>query len=375
MSDHDLRAVAFPTLDDAQIDALGRCADASLKQYSAGSTLFDAGDTDFAFFVVQSGEVEIVDRSGDAPRTFAVHRRGEFTGDVAHLAGGPAIVSAIAKTDCTVYVVSAIALQQILNQCPDVGDVILQAFIARRQLLRESGSFMGVRVIGSRYSRDTFRIRDFLAKNRMPFTWLDLEADPRSIAYYAATPNEAQLCSGADVVLVGGGNSAGQAAVYLAAHTRKVYLVVRGDDLEQSMSAYLARRIQQIPEIEILLHSQVRRILSDSTVRSVEVVDCRTGQVRKLEVVALFSFIGAAPRTDWLPAEIEKNAKGFVATGAALAPFAHWSGRRQPHLLETSRPGAFAAGDARSDSVKRVASAVGEGAMAVRFVHEYLKER
>lgn len=178
MAEYDLHAVAFPTLDEAQIAALGRCVEASLKRFRAGERLFECGARDFKFFVVKSGEVEILDQSGDMPKTVTVHRPGEFTGDVAHLTGGPSVVSAVARGDCEVYEVSADALRQLLNRCPDLGDVILQAFIARRQLLREAGSFTGLRVIGSRYSRDTFRIRDFLAKNRVLFTWLDLEADP-----------------------------------------------------------------------------------------------------------------------------------------------------------------------------------------------------
>src|SRR2546427_2592350 len=156
---------------------LRRCAAASLERYRAGQVLFEVGDRDFKFFVVKSGEVEILDSSGESPKTIAVHRPGQFTGDVAHLTGSPSLVSAVARADCEVYGISPAGLRDVLNNCPELGNIILQAFIARRQLLRESGNFTGVRVIGSRYSRDTFRIRDFLAKNRVPFAWLDLETD------------------------------------------------------------------------------------------------------------------------------------------------------------------------------------------------------
>src|SRR6266481_2070465 len=179
MAENDLRAVAFPTLDERQIAALGRCAGAVLKRYQAGEKLFEVGDRDFKFFVIKSGEVEILDESGEMPKTVTVHRPGEFTGDVAHLTGRPSVVSAVARVDCEVYEVSSEGVRRVLNQCPDLGDIILQAFIARRQLLRESGDFTGLRLIGSRYSQDTFRIRDFLAKNRVLFTWLDLETDPQ----------------------------------------------------------------------------------------------------------------------------------------------------------------------------------------------------
>jgi thioredoxin reductase (NADPH) len=140
------------------------------------------------------------------------------------------------------------------------------------------------------------------------------------------------------------------------------------------MSSYLARRIEQMPNIEVLLNTEVRRMSGDKQLRSVELVNNKTGESRTLECPALFSFIGAIPRTEWLPEEVERDAKGFVRTGTDLGQSPHWNARRQPFLLETSRPGVFAAGDVRSGSVKRVASAVGEGAMAVQFVHEYLKE-
>ena len=548
MSEPDLRAVAYPTLDEAQIAALGRCAGASLQRYRDGQTLFQVGDRDCNFFVIKSGAVEIRDESGEAPKTVTVHRPGEFTGDVAHLTGEPAVVSAVARGDTEVYEVSADGLRQVLNQCPDLSDILMQSFIARRQLVRESGEFTGLRVIGSRYSKDTFRVRDFLAMNRVLFTWLDLEADPqvdkllrqfgvsdadtpvvawghklllrnptnRQLAeavgirrpleqtvydlavvgagpaglaaavygaseglntvvlertapggqagrsmrienylgfptgmtgselmeravlqadkfgahlsvpmpitgltfdkayavlhldggetvvakclliatgtdyrrlpaegceqfegcgvFYAATPLEAQLCRGTDVVVVGGGNSAGQAVVYLAGLARKVVLVIRDDDLYKSMSRYLARRIEQTDNVEVLRNMEVRRMSGDKQLATVEIANNKTGEVRTLQTPALFSFIGAVPRTDWLPEDIETDSRGFVRTGPAMAQSPRWTGRREPFLLETSRAGVFAAGDVRSGSVKRVASAVGEGSMAVQFVHEYLKE-
>ena len=176
------------------------------------------------------------------------------------------------------------------------------------------------------------------------------------------------------MVVVGGGNSAGQGAVFLAGVARKVYLLIRSGDLYQDMSSYLACRIEQTPNIEVLRNTTVRRMSGDSHLSLVEIVNHKTGEVRTLETPALFSFIGAVPRTEWLPPEIERDAKAFVLTGAALAQSPHWTARRQPFLLETSHPGVFAAGDVRSGSVKRFASAVGEGAMAVQFVHEYFKE-
>lgn len=191
--------------------------------------------------------------------------------------------------------------------------------------------------------------------------------------YYAATPNEIQMCRGADVVLVGGGNSAGQAAVYLSQNARQVLLLIRGDDLCKSMSAYLAHRILNTSNIELRRNTSVVRLAGNSHLDSVEIVNNTTQEKSVLKTAALFSFIGATPRTDWLPAEIEKDDKDFVRTGISVAESPHWTAKRQPFLLETSQPGVFAAGDVRSGSVKRVASAVGEGSMSVQFVHEYLK--
>src|SRR5262249_18390504 len=141
-----------------------------------------------------------------------------------------------------------------------------------------------------------------------------------------------------------------------------------------NMSSYLAHRIEQTPNIHLLLNTEVVRMHGDGHLCEVEIVNKSTGERRTIPTPALFSFIGAVPRTDWLPPEVQRDARGFVRTGAGLAGAPHWSGRGAPFLLETSRPGVFAAGDVRSGSVKRVASAVGEGSMAVQFVHEYLKE-
>src|SRR5437763_8525748 len=178
MAAQDLNAMAFPKLTEEQMTQLARYAGASTKKFPADEALFRAGDRDPKFFVIKSGELEIIDVTGDQAKTIRVQGPGEFTGDVGHLTGMPKVVSAIARSDCEVYEMSEADLRKVLNQDLQLSDLILQAFIARRQLMRESPEFTGLRVIGSRYSRDTFRIRDFLAKNRVLFTWLDLEGDP-----------------------------------------------------------------------------------------------------------------------------------------------------------------------------------------------------
>ncbi len=549
MAEHNLQSIAFPILDEAQIAQLANCTHVAPKHYRDGEKLITVGERNVKFFVVKSGEIEIVDSSGDQPRTLAVHHKGQFTGDISHLTGMPSIITAIARGDCEAYEISGATLRHVLNQCPGLGDIILQAFIARRQLIRESPDFIGLRVIGSRYSPDTFRVRDFLTKNRVLFTWVDLETDPQvdqllkqfgvteadtpviacahmvllrnpsnqvladeigvhqpleqvvydllivgagpaglgaavygaseglqtalldlsapggqaggsmrienylgfptgltgaelvdratlqvnkfgahlsvptaacrltfengysvlqvgggetitskclliasgaqyrrldvegcelfegTGVYYAATPAEALICRGCTVVVVGGGNSAGQAAVFLASHALKVLILIRGDDLNKNMSSYLVRRIEQTANIELLTNTTITSMRGDSHLKSIEILNAKTGERQTVETPGVFSFIGADPRTDWLPEEIERDAKGFVKTGAAVAQSPHWSATRSPFLLETSRRGVFAAGDVRSGSVKRVASAVGEGSMSVQFVHEYLKER
>lgn len=547
MTERNLRYIASPVLTEAQIADAANCTAMAPRHCRDRETLVAVGERAFKFFIVRSGEVEILDDSGDEPRTITVHGKGEFTGDVSHLTGTPAVFTAIARGDCEVFEISGEALRHILNQCPSLSDIILQAFIARRQLLRESPNFVGLRVIGSRYSPDTFRVRDFLAMNRVLFTWVDLESDPevdrllkefgvaeadtpvvacahmlllrnpsnRKLAdevgihqslqrtvydllvvgagpaglaaavygaseglqtavldcvapggqagssmrienylgfpmgltgaeltdratlqankfgahisipsaathltfengyavlnagsdepitakclliasgaqyrrldvedferfegtgvYYAATPAEALLCRGCPVIVVGGGNSAGQAAVFLAGHASQVLLLIRGDDLNKNMSSYLVSRIEQTANIELHCNTTIRRMVGNGHLQAIEIVNGSNGQPRTIETPAVFSFIGATPRTDWLPPSVERDAKGFVRTGAIVAQSSHWDLQRAPFLLETSHPGVFAAGDVRSGSVKRVASAVGEGAMAVQFVHEYLK--
>src|SRR6266567_1058749 len=178
MAVYDLQSIAFPTLDEAQVAEIVRFADGPARRYRDGETVFAAGERDYKFLLVMSGEIAIIDYSGDEPHTIVVYHRGQFAGEVSLLLGAPAVNSAIARGDTEVYELSRAALKRLLNQRPALSDLLLQAFIARRQILRESPEFTGLRVIGSRYSTDTFRVRDFLAKNRVLFTWLAVETDP-----------------------------------------------------------------------------------------------------------------------------------------------------------------------------------------------------
>jgi thioredoxin reductase (NADPH) len=538
---------AFPRLDEKQIATVAEFAEC--RTYRDGDVLFRAGETDFKFHVVKRGAIAIIDRSSGEAHTILTHEPGEFTGDLANLTGRSSHVDAVAVGETDVYEVCEEELRRIITERPGLSDLILQTFIIRARALDEHEGYTGLRVIGSRFSTDTFRIRDFLSKNQVLYTYFDSETDaevgallknfnlreadlpvvgyghdwllrnpsneelaekigikrelesdrmydllivgagPAGLAaavygaseglstivldliaaggqagtsskienylgfptglsgadlaaramiqaekfgaeisipaeverlefaenhavvrlkngehlrakslivasgadyrkldvpnrerfdgagvYYAATQMELQLCGGDAVVVIGGGNSAGQACVYLAENARKVYLLIRGDDLGKNMSDYLVQRIAQNPKITLLTETEITAMHGNAHLEAVEMTNRRTGETRKINVAGVFSFIGATPRTAWLPPEIELDAKGFVKTGTRVADSEKWTGKRPPFFLETSRAGVFAAGDVRCDSVKRVASAVGEGSMAVQFVHEYLKE-
>lgn len=194
--------------------------------------------------------------------------------------------------------------------------------------------------------------------------------------YYGAARTEARSCDAQDVYIVGGGNSAGQAAMYLATYARRVFVVIRGADLAASMSAYLIEQIRTTPNIEILAHSQIKEVCGQDHLEAV-LVDVN-GVVEKRPARALFVFIGAKPSTEWVRGLVACDTKGFLLTGRDLMAdprYAEiWKKDREPYLLETCAAGIFAAGDSRAGAMARVASAVGEGSMAIKFVHQYLDE-
>jgi thioredoxin reductase (NADPH) len=196
--------------------------------------------------------------------------------------------------------------------------------------------------------------------------------------YYLATPMEAQMCKGEDVIIVGGGNSAGQAAVYLADKARRVIMLVRSGGLAETMSRYLVRRIEDNPAIEVRTNCNVVALEGGSHLENVRCRNKTTGADTVESIRHLFVMTGAVPATRWLDHCVALDDHGFIKTGPDLSPedlnSARWPLKRQPHLLETSLPGVFAIGDVRGGNIKRVASAVGEGSVAIAFVHQVLRE-
>jgi thioredoxin reductase (NADPH) len=534
---------AFPRLGDDAVAAVEEHA--SRRPMTVGEVLFADGDATYDFFVVLSGKVAIVQNPGcDDEKTIGIHGERRFLGELNLLTGEGVYLTARVVEPGEVLQMSRKALLELLEREQSLADLILRAYLARRALLIGLGA--GPRVIGSRFSRDTQRLRVFLARNRFPHGFLDLEEDsgaealvrqlglqpqetpivihghemlrnpsndelaralgvrrpskgesvcdllvvgagPAGLAaavygaseglatvtldavaaggqaststrienylgfpggisgmelaerailqanrfgarllvpaeatgfsrhedhyrvrlaneenvdartvviatgaryrkldvprideltglgvYYAATPMEAEMCSGSEVSIVGGGNSAGQAAVFLSRKVRQVTLMIRGPDLARTMSRYLIDQIDRIDNIDVRSATQVDELLGD---RGLEALMVRNGngERTRLEAKALFVFIGADPRTGWLTDEVLLDGKGFVLTGSELAA-ASDVGEAQPLALETSAPGVFAVGDVRAASIKRVASAVGEGSMAVRLVHQHLAD-
>jgi thioredoxin reductase (NADPH) len=547
----EIRSTRVPKLREDQIEVLMRYG--QTRTMEVGEVLFRAGDASSDFMVILEGEVEAVDDFAGEARSMGVMRAGRFLGDLNMLTEQPIYLSGVVRVGGEVLAIPRERLKEVITEEPNLSDIILKAFLARHSWGMRTG--LGLRIIGSHYSGDAARLREFAARNRLPHVWIELEEDPgaaeallerfdakpseapvaiwqgkdvlknptnpelaraiglrvdvprertydlvvvgagpaglgaavygaseglstlalestalggqagtssrienylgfpaglsgfelasramvqadkfgartavpqeavglrrgdghyrielseggeveaRSVLaatgaryrrlnvdrlerfegvsiHYAATEAEAQRCEGEEVVVVGGGNSAGQAALFLAGRTQRVYLLIRGDDLAKGMSRYLAERVEAAENIELLPNTEVSELVGEDRLEGVVVEDNRSGARRPLGAVALFVFIGAKANTGWLQGGVELDERGFVLTGRELDGSVleedAWRGlSREPDLLETSMPGVFAAGDVRSNSIKRVASAVGEGSMAVRLVHQYLAD-
>src|SRR5215212_4363983 len=505
MSDRmdEIRSTRAPRLRTDQIQILERYG--HTRKTEVGDVLFRAGDTENDFIVVLKGEVKVGDDFPGEWRTIGTFHEGRFLGELNMLTGQAMYLTGVVSEAGEVLSITRERLKEVVTEEPNISDIILRAFLARRSYMVKEG--LGLRIIGSRHSGDATRLREFAARNRVPHVWMGLEDNPGAeglLERLGATPSETpvtvwqgedvlknptnqqfahatglkvdapmqriydlvvvgagpaglgasvygaseglstlalesvalggqagtssrienypgfpaglsgfelasrvlvqadkfgartavpqeaiglrrenghfriELSEGEEVVVVGGGNSAGQAALFLAGRTRRFYLLIRGGDLGKSMSRYLVDRVLEAQNIELLAGTEVRELLGGDHLGGVVVEDNRSGARRTLEARALFVFIGAEANTGWLRGAVELDERGFVLTGRELDGSVlddDWQERsREPFLLETSMPGVFAAGDVRSGSIKRCASAGGEGAMAVRFVHQDLAD-
>jgi thioredoxin reductase (NADPH) len=532
---------AFPRLGESQIESL--TARGRRSPTTVGERLYRQGDSPYDFFVVLEGLVSAhADAEGDEPAV-AVHGPRRFLGELSLLTGQPAFYTTVVREAGEVLQVAPETLRRLVGEDPALADLVLRAFLLRRELLSCLGA--GLKIVGSRYLPDTRRLRDFAARNRLPFRWIDPERDPRAEAllerlgvrpeetpvvvwgsqvwrnpgnaelaaavgmreepprdrvsdlvvvgagpaglaatvygaseglltvvidgiavggqastssrienylgfpsgiagaelaergtiqarkfgarivvgaaavglelgdgahaislddgsrletralliatgaryrrlpverlerfegggvHYEATFMEEQLCVGAPVAVVGGGNSAGQATAFLSRRASKIYLLLRHRELTRDMSRYLADRIERLPNVEVLPNTEIRELLGNDSLEGVAVEDLESGGRRRLDVSELFVFIGAEPCTDWLEGVVPLDDHGYVLTGPGAAAESR-DGEAPPALLETGVPGILAAGDVRAGSIKRVASAVGEGAMAVRLAYAQL---
>jgi thioredoxin reductase (NADPH) len=222
---------------------------------------------------------------------------------------------------------------------------------------------------------DVVRARTLILATGVTWRRLAIEGFDKLIGkgiYYGASRSEVSATQGLDIHLIGAGNSAAQAAIYFASHARKVTLVVRGTSLDESMSHYLIEQMYGKTNIAVQLQSEVQTAYGDTHLTGIDIRDKATNTVSRHDCGGLFIFIGADAETAWLPADIARDRRGYVLTGDDVVKAKRWSSSRDPYLLETSVPGVFACGDVRLSPVKRVASAVGEGSMAIAFVHRYL---
>jgi thioredoxin reductase (NADPH) len=516
-----------------------------------GEVLFEQGHSAAPFFVIISGELEVVRPSVPVETLVIAYEPGQFTGEVSTLAGRRSLFRVRATKPGKVIELDRQQMLSLIQTDAELGEILMRAFILRRVELIAAG-VGDVVLVGSTYSASTHRIKEFLMRNGQPYSYMDLERDPdvqnlvdsfqisaseipvlicrgqlvlrnpsnqeiaaclgfnesieqthvrdiiiigagpsglaaavygasegldvmvletgspggqagssskienylgfptgisgqdlasraylqaqkfgadiliakatqlicdrkpyaveiengsripaRSImiatgaayrrppcknllrfegagVYYGATFVEAQLCGGEEVIVVGGGNSAGQAAVFLAETAKRVHMLVRSAGLAKSMSRYLIRRIEETPTIVLRPYTQIVAVEGGNHIEFVRWQNNQTGQTEEHDIRYLFVMMGADPNTSWLDGCIALDNNGFIKTGLDLSPeslsAAGWYPTRQPYLLETSLPGIFAVGDVRGGSIKRVASAVGEGSIAISFVHKVLQE-
>jgi thioredoxin reductase (NADPH) len=547
---HERPEHIFPTLSAAQIARLS--AHGKLREVQRGQVLIEQGDESVPFFVVTSGEMEVVQPTAQGEDAVAVFRAGQFNGDVGMLSDRRSLLRARMRETGRVIELHRSNLQELIQTDSELSEILMRAFILRRLELIGHGWGDAV-LLGSNNSSGTLRIREFLTRNGHPYSYLDVEKDsgvqsilndfqatasevpilicraqyilrnpanqqvadclgfnegidltqvrdvvvvgggPAGLAaavyaaseglnvlvvennapggqagssskienylgfptgisgqelagraysqaqkfgarmmiaraatelqcerklfvveieggasletrtviiatgaqyrklpienlarfegagiYYGATFIEAQSCGTGEVIVVGGGNSAGQAAVFLSQTMKHVHILIRSGRLADTMSRYLIRRIEENQAITLHPYTEIVALEGNDRLDHVQWRNNQTGVIETRDIQHVFLMTGADPNTRWLTGCLALDANGFVKTGTDLSPADLTAGRwpltRSPYLLETSRPGVFAVGDVRSDNVKRVATAVGEGSMAIHLVHKVLQE-
>src|SRR2546426_25726 len=398
---------AFPELTPAQlarIEPHGR-----RRRLAQGEVVGEPGQPVTKIFVVVSGQLDAVTPLQVSTVNMPRFTRGMFTGERSILSGGRFLGRISATVPSDVIEVERDELLKLIQTDTELSDIFLRAFILRRLQLIDRG-YGDVVVLGSEHCSGTLRIREFLTRNGHPYTQRDLDTDPESQElldhfHLSAQDVPVVICRGTtvlknptiqrladclglnptldrthiwDVVVVGGANSAGQAAVFLAETAKRVHMVIRSDALSSTMSRYLISRIDAHPRIEQHTRTEIVGLEGNGHLERVSWRTGPGGQVETHNIRHVFTMTGAEPSTKWMAGCVALDGKGFVKTGPALTVDelinAKWPLRRQPYLLETSIPGVLAAGDVRSGSTKRVASAVGEGSIAIATVHQVLAE-
>jgi thioredoxin reductase (NADPH) len=545
----DARTQTFPVLTPTQINRIR--SGGKLRQVKKGDVLFEPGDTDVPFFVLLSGNMEIVQPDLSGESMIATHAPGEFTGEMTMISGRRCLVRGRVTEAGEFLELSGDCLRSLVARDAELSEIFMRAFILRRLALISEGKGNLI-LLGSRHSANTLRLREFLGRNEHPFNYIDLDTDKtsqelldrfsitpdeipvivcgakkvlrnpsiqelancvglnvavdeseirdliivgagpaglaaavyaaseglnvlvietdtpggqagssskienylgfptglsgqelaaRAIAqtekfgakimvahgvtrldcarhpynvvldngnrlaartiviatgaqyrkphieniakfegqgiYYGATHMESQLCGDEDLIVVGGGNSAGQAAVFLSQTAGKVHMLVRSGELSDTMSRYLIQRLDENPNVELHFKTEITGLEGGSHLDRVTWIDRSSGETSTRDMRHVFVMAGASPRTEWLRGCLALDDKGFILTGRDLETTtggSKWPLTRAPQMLETSLPGVFAVGDVRAGNVKRVASAVGEGAIAVHMVHRALAE-
>jgi thioredoxin reductase (NADPH) len=535
--------VLFPRLSEAKIERLAERGER--RVYENDEVLFEQGQRDAPFFVIEHGTVDIIDRRPNEELWFARMDGRTFIGDVSMFTGEPTIAAGVAVEPTSTIVFERPQLREMLAEWPEFGELVLQTMTARRAWLE--GHDVGVlRLIASRRSRRAFEVRDLLERNLLPVRWYDVDTDAESAAlldtlriprsetpvliridgtlrnpsaaqvartlglraevdgetfdlvvlgagpaglaaavygaseglrtfvaeawapggqagtstrienylgfpsgisgteltrkatlqaqrfdavlssfhraveladgpegtvrvdlddgqyvvartllvatgaqwrtlevdgidrfrgagvYHVAMATDASRCEGEDVIVVGGGNSAAQAAVHLSRRARSVRMVMRGSNVSATMSRYLLNRIERMPNIEVVPNAEVAAVHGNGELEAVSLRESGNGRVQRIPTSAVFVMIGAQPCTNFIGAILAVDDRGFVLCGTAARERGFGDASREPYVLETTRPGVFVAGDVRSESTKRVAGAVGDGALAVRFAHQVL---